>query len=838
MSEKKKEMEEWQIQEAARVSYDDLKNAIEGTIDLFHENGWRDLRIIMYMCWLIIKGWLELVFDYDGDDYLFKADLESSHHFWDFIDKKNNEEGTFESLKKEGISNIYGKWALPEEYLKYSDILSPAAKGYDLDDREAGAMINVWYCLKRYLHFNKKKDPSWIYDYILSVINGKTSRDSSPLYQSTALTHLVVSILDAKEGTVFNPYAGACYYGAELSANLTYCGEVSDEHACSLGRLNLLVHDRKNATCSVTKQKEERIHVETFDDFKIEENKYDYIISTSLCGASVMMRSNADRDAAIKYHRKEERNEPISKEEEDAFFGAVFGKTEVTYEALYLENSTKAARRKAIGVYPLSVCDDNDMDVNNTDLIEAVILLPNTHDISNPYGEPSVIIVTNKEKTKKGVIRFVDASKCFRLVAKSDDFGGSCFSYENVHTKGLKVKEILALYRQEGTGGDVADISIEEIKSTHYSLNPTRYKYWPTPKDGEKRLSIRDVMETLQPKDGNKRTISIKDLSDNYLNCDIQDDPDADVPDTGTICLLAGFHGGKFRVGRLKGKSSTPTSSFAREIIPFVLNPKVKDRISEDFILRSVMRPETEAQARAFDLGSEETKWGDGFDRDGYIRDFRDLKIIVPSRDEQDRLCKEDKKKSAHAAADIFIRQYGVNWITEMFKEVLFEEVEHKTDDMIKKRHADAFKYMGEGRLLDKKTETIMLDVLNVMYNPDGNQRFKDYIGNPIRQVIEALFFAAHDKGLLPDECFNKISKSKDDEKKTILMDCSRYMAGINTICGNRFGEKGKGKDGKGGDSIFPDDEATLLRGCINICNESSHFNPKKEKPCDEAYLT
>lgn len=166
---------------------------------------------------------------------------------------------------------------------------------------------------------------------------------------------------------------------------------------------------------------------------------------------------------------------------------------------------------------------------------------------------------------------------------------------------------------------------------------------------------------------------------------------------------------------------------------------------------------------------------------------------------------------------------------------IIFEEVGHKTDDMIKKRHADAFKYMGEGRLLDKKTETIMLDVLNVMYNPERNQRFKDYIGNPIRQVIEALFFAAHDKGLLPDECFDEIRKAKDDEKKVILLDCSRYMAGIDTKCHKRFGEKGK--DGKGGDSIFPDDEATLLRGCINICNESSHFNPKKEKPCDEAYL-
>lgn len=768
MSEKKKEMEEWQIQKMASESYDDLKYAIEGTIYLFHEKGWRDLRIIMYTCWLIIKGWFKIVFHYDGDDYLFKADVESAHPFLDYDDKMNNEEGTFERWRKEGISNIYGIWALPEEYLKYADILSPAAKGYDLGNREAGAMINVMRCLYRYLNFNKKlnkkKDPSWIYDYILSVINGKASRDSSSLYQSTALTHLVVSILDAKEGTVFNPYAGACYYGAELSANLTYCGEASDEHACSLGRLNLLVHDRANATCNVIKQKEERIYGETFDDFKIEENKYDYIISTPLCGPGKMMSSNAARDAKMKYCRKWERNEPISEEEEA--FNLAFFTTQVTYEALYLENSTKAARRKAIGVYPLSVCDDNDMDVNNIDLIEAVILLPNTHDISNPYGEPSVIIVVNKEKTKKGVIRFVDASKCFRLVAKSDDFGGF-LSYENVHKRGLKVKEILALYRQEGTGGDVADVCIEEIKSTHYSLNPTRYKYWPTPKDGEKRLSIRDMLvEMSQPKDGNKRTISIKDLSDNYLNCDIQDDPDADVPDTGTICLLAGFYGGKFRVGRLKGKSSTPTSSFAREIIPFVLNPEVKDRISDDFLLRSVVRPETEAQARAFGLGNERTKWNDGFDGYGYVRDFCDLKIIVPSRDEQDRLCKEDKKKSVHAAADIFIRQYGVNWLTEMFKEVLFEEVEHKTDDMIKKRHADAFKYMGEGRLLDKKTETIMLDVLNVMYNPEGNQRFKDYIGNPIRQVIEALFFAAHDKGLLPDECFNKISKSKDDEKK------------------------------------------------------------------------
>lgn len=162
----------------------------------------------------------------------------------------------------------------------------------------------------------------------------------------------------------------------------------------------------------------------------------------------------------------------------------------------------------------------------------------------------------------------------------------------------------------------------------------------------DEQLAIGDLVELLQGGDG-KQTINIKDLSDNYLNCDIQDQDKVKASDKGmtTICLLAAFYGGKFRVGRLKGNTVVPVSGFAPEVIPFILK---SDKVSEDFLLRSIMCPETERRAADASLGGKQS--AGGLDRSGYFRDFCDLKIVVPSRDEQDRLCKEDVRKSLSKA--------------------------------------------------------------------------------------------------------------------------------------------------------------------------------------------
>jgi hypothetical protein len=67
----------------------------------------------------------------------------------------------------------------------------------------------------------------------------------------------------------------------------------------------------------------------------------------------------------------------------------------------------------------------------------------------------------------------------------------------------------------------------------------------------------------------------------------------------------------------------------------------------------------------------------------------------------------------------------------------------------------DVFKYLGEGKLICKEARTIMMDMLCAFYYPADNWQFK-YEGNPLRKVMEYIFRAAYNYGLLPLECFER----------------------------------------------------------------------------------
>lgn len=678
MSEERKEYNDLEKEIMASDSSFDLREKIDAALNVFSKKNWKDGWIIMLACWLKEKDWLEIKEDREDKDIpLIKVNIESVR---DCLD-----EGWFEELKGKGVSNVYVIIDCPKEIWRKIEDLSSSIDTiskkiddgcYDLNDEETCVLFKIIFkYMDNFMYYNKGEVKK-IYDYIFSKLQEKAPRSTRQFFQPSDLTKLVLEILDAKEGTVFNPYAGACYYGTSLCSDIRYYGEDSDRYACLLGNLNLLVHERVNATCSVSKQEQ------YLCDFEIEKGKYDYIVSL-LSHQTI----KALQDPSIEDEISRNRNVKLSKKEDmERSFGmeewARLKPKYAAYDEEFLKNSALSARKKAIGVYPSTVCDHNDADMLlDDDIIESVILLPRISDFSNQTEEDSVIIVVNKEKIKNGIVRFIDARDCFLIGRIGDGKEPYMNDYIGIaSTKNkrlLNVKGVMDLYRQKGTGNKVADVSIKEIKSTHYSLLPTRYTSpsIPMPKNGEERMAIGDLVKVklLQKKNNSKkRGIGIKDLSDNYLNCDIQDDSDANASnkDLKTVCLLAGFYGGKFRVGRLKGYSFIPTTNLEPQVIPFIIK---SDKISEDFLLRSIMLSETEGQARTINLGSQNSAWelvGSGYfidetkdryldskkyddlgdDNITYFQEFCDLKIVVPSRDEQDRLCKEDVRKSLSKA--------------------------------------------------------------------------------------------------------------------------------------------------------------------------------------------
>lgn len=90
-------------------------------------------------------------------------------------------------------------------------------------------------------------------------------------------------------------------------------------------------------------------------------------------------------------------------------------------------------------------------------------------------------------------------------------------------------------------------------------------------------------------------------------------------------------------------------------------------------------------------------------------------------------------------------------------EEVLFDNIKRVSSttgiNTVLFRHAEVFKYLGEGRIFDFiKARTYMLKMLSALYYPEENLNFV-YEGNPLRKVLEYIFHTANKFGLLPDEC-------------------------------------------------------------------------------------
>ena len=66
-----------------------------------------------------------------------------------------------------------------------------------------------------------------------------------------------------------------------------------------------------------------------------------------------------------------------------------------------------------------------------------------------------------------------------------------------------------------------------------------------------------------------------------------------------------------------------------------------------------------------------------------------------------------------------------------------------------------------------------MMDMLCTFYYPADNWQFK-YDGNPLRKVMEYIFRAAYNYGLLPQECFER-------DNQLNLLESNRYMSGLVT---------------------------------------------------------
>lgn len=209
-------------------------------------------------------------------------------------------------------------------------------------------------------------------DKAFDIIIRKAINDAvyySIFSQPKEIAELVIKLLDAKSGSVYEPYSGLCSIGALLNPNCNYVSQDCTD-VCFLGELNLLINDKTNFVCEKG---------DSVSDWKGGDG-YDYIISVP------------DQDNICEEYGTSER---------DFFFRSAFN-----------------AKYKAIGIYNEHMCFDGYTpkwtnkisELIKMDIIESVILLPNNISGTNT---DIVVFVVNKKKTFKGQILFVDATDLY-----------------------------------------------------------------------------------------------------------------------------------------------------------------------------------------------------------------------------------------------------------------------------------------------------------------------------------------------------------------------------------------------------------------------------------------
>lgn len=190
------------------------------------------------------------------------------------------------------------------------------------------------------------------------------------------------------------------------------------------------------------------------------------------------------------------------------------------------------------------------------------------------------------------------------------------------------------------------------------NLQPSRYllqQFIPQPQEGEVSFRLSDVIQLvpLARQDRICPLVGMKSLSSSYLNCDIdrialENSSREERHLLTSDCLLIGYVGGMFKVGRLHGVTPASPVALRNEVVPVKIT---SDEVTEDYFLRIVMSNMVALQARKLATGSVVTR----LDKE----DLLSIVINVPKdKKRQDAACKEDTRSSLTDADRKILESY------------------------------------------------------------------------------------------------------------------------------------------------------------------------------------
>lgn len=244
----------------------------------------------------------------------------------------------------------------------------------------------------------------------------------------------------------------------------------------------------------------------------------------------------------------------------------------------------------------------------------------------------------------------------------SNDYNGPQFSVTNpkhYQMEGLNVDRIMEIVNSEKCNAKYEErMSYKQFFgiNEHVKCQHLIDKTLPKLQDGENYIALKelvDIVSSNRIEKGKLPLLVTSLLSDKYTDCeidaknidtkDIEKEPKfwSDSPSYFTMenyCLVAGIDGVCLKVGKLMDINQP--IAYKEGITSFHVK---KGLITEDYLLRELTKEYCTTQALMLC-----EHYDSGIDKENFLDPeyFLDIKIAVPSLEEQERRCKDDIRKS------------------------------------------------------------------------------------------------------------------------------------------------------------------------------------------------
>ena len=403
-----------------------LKNAFRQALDILRKQHIHpdDYHVLLFLLLLQRDGYItELISSKPKDRDLYSIDFLS-----DFLYKIKRDE----RYSRE-IVNIFESIIAKFDSFEFTDLLSI------LNSLDQHVLAE---------HFPE------IFDYLLYTVSKYHGRNSGEFLQPIELSRLISQMVDLPElAKIYNPFAGLASFSIFLDNDSSYVGQEINQTTWAIGSLRLQAYSRED--------KSSFILGDSIRNWNPYSDKYDLIVANPPFGLRVShdIREQMGNVRTIEHFLIEKGIRDLKSD----------GKMIVVVPQgfLFRTGGEEELRR----------------DLVERDLIDTIIVFPGgilAHTVI-----PISIIVINRNKSQKGIVRFVDAKRFIEITSKRE--------------KLIKDVELASILKNIIDSESVRFVPNKVIKGFEYNLDAQRH-FAPTLSvvDGINVVRLKELVAVLR----------------------------------------------------------------------------------------------------------------------------------------------------------------------------------------------------------------------------------------------------------------------------------------------------------------------------------------------------